>query len=206
MRLGRAVGVVDGKVFKAYDYESSDFRPNMDLIREFVDEKATMWRLEWYNKLAIVEMCYHESDWFSENPVTCYISILEQLQKLHGKDLVHGDIRLMNLLTSGHIIDFDFVGREHYPEGLNQLDTDGCRHPEVEEAILCHRVKKLKLSKEHDTFSMAKVMKLFQVAEVEGQWWEEATVEVENGNLDAAIEVLKNHRSNVIALKLDVCL
>ncbi|KAG7370339.1 hypothetical protein IV203_028085 [Nitzschia inconspicua] len=170
---------------------------------ETMHDFATMWRLEWYNKLAIVEMCYHESDWFSENPMTCYISILEQLQKLHVKGLVHGDIRLMNLLTSGHIIDFDFVGREHYPEGLNQLQKDGCRHPEVEEAILSHRVKKLKLDKEHDFYSMAKVMKLFQAVEVEdGQW----TVEVENGNLDAAIEVLKNHRSNVIALKPDVCL
>ncbi|KAG7370338.1 hypothetical protein IV203_028084 [Nitzschia inconspicua] len=208
MRLGPVVGLVDGKVFKAYDHHSSTSgKPNIDLIREFVDEKAQLWTSdeeENDEKLAIVEMCYHESKWDDATSVTSFISILEQLQKLHGKGLVHGDIRLLNLLSTGHIVDFDFVGLEHYPEGLNHLTTDGSRHKEVDHAIVFERVHLLKPVKEHDTYSMAQVMKLFQV-EVEGQsWWEEATMEVENGNLDAAIEILRNHENNVAHLKEDV--
>ncbi|KAG7344767.1 hypothetical protein IV203_032298 [Nitzschia inconspicua] len=202
-RLGPVVGVVDGKVFKGYDDQSTSGAPNMDLIREFVDEKAQLWTSEDYDKLAIVEMCYHESEWNDPTSVTSFISILEKLQKLHGKGLVHGDIRLRNLLSTGHIVDFDFVGLEYYPQGLNHLTTDGSRHKEVDDAIVWERVHWLQPVKEHDTYSMAQVMKLFQVEE-EGQWWEEATMEVENGNLDVAVEILRNHGNNVAHLKEDV--
>ncbi|KAG7344762.1 hypothetical protein IV203_032293 [Nitzschia inconspicua] len=207
-RLGLVVGMVDGKAFKAYDDDSRDVTPNIDLIREFVDETAQLWTSEENDKLAIVEMCYHKSKWSGGANVISFISILEQLQKLHGKGLVHGDIRLMNLLSTGHIIDFDLVGLEHYPEGLFQIELDGRRHPEVYEAIVCERAHLLKPTKEHDTYSMAQVMKLFQVkVEVEeGQWWEEAIVKVENGNLDAAIKMLRNHESDVAHLIEDLLL
>ncbi|KAG7370341.1 hypothetical protein IV203_028087 [Nitzschia inconspicua] len=196
------------KAFKAYDHDSRNVTPNIDLIRGFVDEKAQVWTSEENDKLAIVEMCYHKSKWSGGASVTSFISILEQLQKLHGKRLVHGDIRLMNLLSTGHILDFDFVGLEYYPEGLNQIELDGRRHPDVYEAIVFERAHLLIPTKEHDTYSMAQVMKLIQVeVEVgEGQWWEEATVKVEHGNLDGAIGMLRNHESDNVHLIEDLLL
>ncbi|KAG7368215.1 hypothetical protein IV203_030958 [Nitzschia inconspicua] len=192
-RLGPVVGVADDRVFKAYD-EATTRNPNIDLVREFVDERAQLWRSE-DQKLEIIEMCYHENNWNDGKSVASFASILEKLSQLHAKGLVHGDIRLANLLSSGYIVDFDFVGRDYYPEGLNQLKTDGRRHKEVDDAIVSNSVQNIKPAVQHDTYSMAQVMKLFQV---QGEWWEQAIAEVESGNLDVAINNLRK-RGNAVA-------
>lgn len=63
------------------------------------------------------------------------MSFLEKLSTLHGRGLAHGDIRLVNLLSTGFIMDFDFVRLDTYTKGLNQLSNDGRRHEEVSDAI-----------------------------------------------------------------------
>jgi hypothetical protein len=50
-------------------------------------------------------------------------------------DLVHEDIRLANLLSTGFILDFDFVRLDTDPEGLNLLSKDGERRPDIATAI-----------------------------------------------------------------------
>jgi serine/threonine protein kinase len=64
------------------------------------------------------------------NKLTDFIPIIQQLQELHAKGYVHGDIRGFNVLFSenggGGLIDFDFSGtpeKDSYPPGyaLGQL-------------------------------------------------------------------------------------
>ena len=126
-------------------------------------------------------------------PVGVFASILEKLSALHEKGLVRGDIRLVNLLST-----FDFVGLNTYPESLNQLDKDGKRHPDVATAISEGRVHMLKPQKEHDCFSMAKVLELFTP---ETEWWQRVTKNVENGHLSQAIMLLEEHKREPVFLR-----
>ncbi|KAG7372908.1 hypothetical protein IV203_033632 [Nitzschia inconspicua] len=198
-RLGPVVGLVDNRVFKAYD-NATTRKPNIDLIQEYVDKQAKLWTSD-DEKIQIIEMCYHENTWTNPTSVKAFISILKTLSMLHSKDLVHGDIRLANLLSSGHIVDFDFVGLKTYPEGLMKLGVDGRRHEDVDEAISTFTIQKMKPEKQHDAYSMAQVMTLFTAR---GPWWENAFSLVENGNIDDAIEILRKHESQVLTLNAEI--
>lgn len=63
-------------------------------------------------------MAYKEGSWNTELKAGVFVLILEKLSRLHEDGSVHGDIRLVNLLSTGYIIDFDFVGLEKYPKDL----------------------------------------------------------------------------------------
>jgi serine/threonine protein kinase len=97
-------------------------------------------------------MAHHDSDWTKDVKVESFMSILRTLDSMHQRDLVHGDIRLANLLISGFIVDFDFVGLLHYPKRLNNLTKDGERHPKVVDAIKADDVHEMRLEIEHDCF------------------------------------------------------
>jgi hypothetical protein len=128
------VGFTDNKVFKAYDGATNRI-PNFALIQRYIDKEAVLWESS-EDSLKIVEMIRRENDWKGELKVAVFMSILEKLSGLHDASLVHGDIRLARLLSSGCIVDFDFVGLNTYQRGLNDLTKDGKRHgPDVVSAI-----------------------------------------------------------------------
>jgi serine/threonine protein kinase len=65
--------------------------------------------------------------------LTNFIPIIHQLQELHAKGYVHGDIRGLNVVfeeNGGGLIDFDFSGmpeKDTYPPGYRQSLNDGDR-------------------------------------------------------------------------------
>jgi serine/threonine protein kinase len=109
----------------------------------------------------------------------------EKLSTLHEKGFVHGDIRLANLLSSGFIVDFDFVGLITYPIGLISV-SDSTRHPDVSAAIDDGTIGNLEPTKDHDLFSMAFVLSLFTS---EHEWWQTATSTLKEGRLSEAIKL-----------------
>jgi serine/threonine protein kinase len=141
-----------------------------------LDKNALLWYSEEDDSLEIVEMAKQKSNWTENLNVGVFVSILGKLSALHAQDCVHGDIRLVNLLSTGHIVDFDFVGLDTYPEGLNRLSRDGKRHPQVDDAIDDGTIGQMKPEKEHDCYSMGSVLKLCSPETV---WWKEATAALE---------------------------
>jgi hypothetical protein len=195
VRLSPCVGLSGDKVFKAYD--STETRePNIDVIRSLVDEKAILWTTD-DKTLKIVEMARRESDWNGELKVGVFVKILDKLAVLHSQNLVHGDIRLVNLLSSGYIVDFDFVGLERYPEGLNSLESERVRHPDVATAIRDQNIHEMIPEKKHDLHSMAVVLELFHP---KAEWWEEAIVRVGKGELREAMLLLQDHEEETVTM------
>jgi hypothetical protein len=193
-RLGPVVGH-DGKegtkrkVFKAYD-GASYRRHNIDLIREFIDKDAILW-ISHDDTLSMVEMQYFHSNWKKPVKVSVFKKILRDLLTLHNKYGAHGDIRLANLLSTGQIIDFDFVGNGTYPPGLQLIQRDGKRHDEVEDASNKGTLDKLEIKKEHDWFSMAYVMNLFNAA-ADNEKWIAAAMHTKEGDVDSAMSALND--------------
>lgn len=180
-RLGPVVGLVGEYVYKAYD--NAEIRnANIDVVKEFLDKDAVLFESK-DKKLQIVRTKLIASDWKQQLSSTVFGKIIVQLVALHKKYTPHGDIRLANLLSSGHIIDFDFVGSECYPATLQSITQDGTRHADVEEAITENRVGDLKSEKKHDWFSMGQVMKLFiPVMERNKARWTDLCNKVESGD------------------------
>jgi hypothetical protein len=195
-RLGSCVGLADdGRVFKAFDTTESR-NSNIDVIRDLLDENALVWKSD-DESSKIVEMRYRQSNWKGDLNAGVFVSILQKLLALHKQDLVHGDIRLDNLLSTGFIVDFDLVGLDTYPEGLNLLFKDGERHPDVATAISNNTIHATRPVKEHDWFSMTKVLELFLP---KAEWWQQATDYVRVGRLDQAIVLLEEHKGDAVFL------
>jgi hypothetical protein len=196
-RPSTSVGRTDNKVFKAY-VGTTNTLPNIALIQRYIGEEAMLWESSEF-KLKMVEMIRRENDWKGELKVEVFVSILEKLSALHEEGLVHGDIRLANLLSSGYIVDFDFAGLDTYPSGLNLLYKDGKRHPEVVNAIFDGYVDELKPDKKHDWYSMANVLKLFTTNDKK-DWWQKVISSVNDGQLGPAMSLLREHRTDTVTL------
>jgi len=190
-RLGPVVARHGKKVYKAYD-DPLYRQPNLEIVQEMFDDKATEWKSE-DKKLTIVETNYVACNW--KMPVSCavFFNIFAKLNGMHEKDRFHGDIRLANLLykdKEGFLIDFDFVGHKLYPRGLRQLNTDGKRHEDVNDAIEKGTIESLSLAAEHDRFSLGEVMCLFACKnENETDLWKKA-IELTKSN--ATFQACKN--------------
>jgi len=196
-RLGPVVARHGKKVYKAYD-DPLYRQPNLEIVQEMFDDKATEWKSE-DKKLTIVETNYVACNW--KMPVSCavFFNIFAKLNGMHEKDRFHGDIRLANLLykdKEGFLIDFDFVGHKLYPRGLRQLNTDGKRHEDVNDAIEKGTIESLSLAAEHDRFSLGEVMRLFKCDEEEeedNEHWEEAIKMIQSGtSLQACNDLWKS--------------
>ena len=197
--LGPVVGHSGEKVFKAF-VNAKYRKPNLKLVQKYIDLKAKLYCTS-DNKVQLLEMKYKEGNWNKEINVSIFIRILNQLLQLHTDDkLVHGDIRLTNMLPDGVLIDFDLTGKENterYPPGYQLLHRDGKRHKKIEDQLNSHDgcVEELFLEKIHDCFSMAFVMELFKVCKNQDdsmkECWNKAMQLVRNNDLKAAIACLK---------------
>ena len=80
--------------------------------------------------LQIIAFPYKTGKHYASKP-TDFIGIIEQLEQLHSRGYVHGDIRGFNVLfgDEGGLIDFDFGGipGKAYPEGYRRILADGWR-------------------------------------------------------------------------------
>ena len=164
------------KVVKGYDYrdrnvaEQDRRKPNIELVREFIDSNAEETEID--DDLCIVTTKFYGREdgqkWFHRVPAAMLGRLLENLQTLHGKGFVHGDIRLLNcILHTGMIVDFDFCRREgeRYPSTLRLLKRDGSdggRAQDVVQAIADSTVGSLGMEKSHDLESMLYLLQLFR--------------------------------------------
>jgi hypothetical protein len=152
------------------------------LVREYVDPNAVLWKNDSLDEgdpnglVHLLEMEYINSDWSNVVHVSSFTKIVQDLRSLHQKQLVHGDIRLANMLSTGRLLDFDYVRQSEYPPGLTTI-SDGSRHKEVVDNILKESVGHLLKMRAHDVYSMGAVMMMFEVTGDEsrqmenvGQW------------------------------------
>lgn len=113
-----------------------------------------------------------------------FVSLVEKVENLHAKGIVHGDLRFANVIftcqgssssssaaaaaassndeiISSTLIDFDYsgkVGVKSYPVGFNiDIGDDGKRHPEVNDNVL--------LKYQHDWFSLTWMFQQFRPSE-----------------------------------------
>jgi hypothetical protein len=150
----------------------------------------------------LVSYCYipgsHEA-----TSVGQFASLIEQIAKIHKKRIVHGDIRLGNVVftdSGAELIDFDLCGKERrdrYPDRFLADIDDGVRHGDA-------RADRL-MRAEHDWFSAAAVMNLFQVADATGgsasEAFSTARTLLESGDHLQALELLAKHKD--VAVKAE---
>jgi hypothetical protein len=190
------------QVIKAY-HDSEFCRHNIGLIRTLVDKDALLWTSR-DESLVLVETCYFESDWRKSAKVSAFVEILCRLKALHDNRQVHGDMRLANMLSSGVLIDLDYVGAEKYP-GSYQNVADGRRHKDVQAAIENGTVGDLPIVQEHDLFSMGAVMKFFTPAgESDVVIWERACNELCGANGNSLTRALRLLRSLAHEVSVDL--
>ena len=115
------------------------------------------------------------------------LSLVEKLRQLHQESIVHGDIRLANIVCGeadeAWFIDLDYSGIEDedaYPMGWNHSINDGERHPQA--------AAKHKLQKEHDFFALSAVFSRFGCVKSE---WQHVIACVKQGTLNQATETMK---------------
>jgi serine/threonine protein kinase len=126
------------------------------------------------------------------------LAICRHLQRLHSDGIVHGDIKLGNIVfatdpAKSGLIDFDFSGKEgekKYPPGFNRdIKAEGERHGGARGGSA--------LQKSHDLHSLAAA--LARLSE-NGHW--QAAMKVLKGNLDRGVEAigaLANNNNLVLA-------
>ena len=126
------------------------------------------------------------------------VSLIEKLQALHERNIVHGDIRLSNLVCGAKEawwIDLDLSGEAQkamYPDTWNSFVEDGERH---ENACAGN-----KLEKEHDFYSLAYLLGLFKCAEGSTKWDESVNM-VALGDLEKAKTTLQSMSDAILELK-----
>ena len=99
----------------------------------------------------------------SHNPtfVKQFTVVAETLAKAHSKNLIHGDIRLLNIIfkdETAYLIDWDLSGpkgEKRYPLGYKATLEDVDRHRDAKPDFL--------LRPEHDWFSFGSILKRFIV-------------------------------------------
>jgi len=111
--------------------------------------------------LKIIATPYRKGGHVAKTP-KAFLPIIAQLEELHDKDFVHGDIRAFNTVfgenpDEGWLIDFDFGGKAEetrYPKGYRTVLVDGTRYGESEEYIM----------KWHDWYALTRL--IFHVHEL----------------------------------------
>lgn len=169
----------------------------------FKDEAATHRRPDYYKEDFLNlnprvyqlsrRMCLLEYAYLAGEPkltkVHHAVSLLDKLRQLHDKGIVHGDVRLSNLVcgpTETWWIDLDYSGKEgesRYPSGWNHSLDDGLRHPDA--------VEFTNLEKVHDLFAFSDILSRFKCDEETLQEkWKNAVTWVDAGELSKARDIM----------------
>jgi hypothetical protein len=95
-------------------------------------------------ELLIIATPYRRGDHKAKSPAS-FVGVIEDLERLHKRGYVHGDIRGFNIVFGEDrscLIDFDFGGKEDrvpvvkYPKGYRRTLVDGVRIGKGEQEIL----------------------------------------------------------------------
>jgi serine/threonine protein kinase len=184
------------KVFKCFDYRNGHVEEQCKrlpiLYHKFLDAKTEQNPVD---NLIIISYDYIPGSHIP-NRYADFVPVLRQLKRMHSELIVHGDIRLSNIVFCGGkstLIDFDYSGTEEiklYPKGFCTEIDDGNRHVDVRGGVALHR--------RHDFYAMATLMKLFSCDQ---DSWNDAIISVENGELDHAVSILEAGDQNIICLE-----
>jgi serine/threonine protein kinase len=98
------------------------------------DDLDNFWKLSGTGSLQVIVTPYRDGRHDATKP-SSFLPVIDQLDKLHKKGYVHGDIRGFNTVFDedngqGYLIDFDFGGKDGervYPEGYRTTLNDGIR-------------------------------------------------------------------------------
>jgi serine/threonine protein kinase len=97
------------------------------------NDSDEFWRASRERFLHVIVTPYRDGVHYVKQP-TSFIPIICQLEELHEKGFVHGDIRGFNTVfdednKQGYLIDFDFGGKSErpYPKGYHTTLDDGRR-------------------------------------------------------------------------------
>ena len=153
----RVVECVKSKRVHKY-FDSKCHEHNYELIRELeLLPNADLIPLSSDNRFHCLSY-----DYLEPKDVTHVVSpkdfepLLLQLSKLHGKGLVHSDVRCANIILTnngGHLIDFDLVERE----GVKYPYLYNCDIPERAPGAISGFPRR----KEHDRISIVKCMNVY---------------------------------------------
>lgn len=150
-------GDPNGRVFKEggtvckYFDTTMLYKPNVDIIKK----SSNLKNIKLQNITTDGRIVMLSYDYVSGNHCpTNFIGILKTLKILHDENIVHGDIRLCNLVftaTEGFLIDFDLARTEgcNYPVGYKFYKNQ--RHNEARSSR--------PMKKFHDRFSLSYIMK-----------------------------------------------
>jgi hypothetical protein len=119
--------------------------------------------------LKVIATPFRPGKHFAQKP-EAFIPVIEALEKLHDKGLVHGDIRGFNVVfhegiskPKGYLIDFDFGGQHQsreYPEGYVLILADGVRCVDNED-----NTSRKVIRQWHDWFALGRL--IFVIHELE---------------------------------------
>ncbi|KAL3929384.1 MAG: hypothetical protein SGBAC_012239 [Bacillariaceae sp.] len=219
----------DAVVYKSYDYRTreritaQDRRaPNLELVKECVDQDATVFNICDNFQILRTKFLRRNDDesWYGPILPKMLAKIASQLDALHKKGIVHGDIRIRNMiLHAGVLIDFDLSRKQgsRYPSTLQDIHGDGERHPDVKAAIAQQakfdqkeeigstvRIEELEMKMEHDVHSMMFAVHQFgPVDQTNETAWIAELAQVDATSLPSAIEFL-NRIQDEIKLKVNL--
>jgi serine/threonine protein kinase len=152
-------------------------------------------------KSSILKYDYIHGKHVASNPMQ-FSSILWQIQEIHKKEFVHGDIRLANIIFTPDyyesiLIDFDnsaLHGKDLYRAGLQKV-PDGGRAP--------NQVERMVMMKDHDWFGIITVMELHRTSDDEnhGKRWQLCIDKVKRGHINKAIHELRKCGDISLCLK-----
>eukprot|EP00980_Cylindrotheca_fusiformis_P015694 scaffold4526_cov87-Cylindrotheca_fusiformis.AAC.1 len=128
-----------------------------EAVPDSCDDDEKFWYRSQDRGLLIIAVPYRRGGHVATSP-GAFVPIIDQLDKLHKKGFVHGDIRAFNTVfgenkNQGWLIDFDFGGKDGsvvYPEGYRQSLVDGDRIVTAPDGGANAMTSKKKIFKFHD--------------------------------------------------------
>ena len=154
--------VDEDRVFKVFNYIGRNVgmsqRRSIDLNLRYLPQEVDMVHSE--DSMEIISYPKIKGNHILTN-WNQLLAVVEHVERLHGDDIVHGDIRLSNIvfaedISKSQLIDFDYSGKgneKFYPDGFNHKIDDGQRHDTAMGGSL--------LLYEHDLHSLGYILSLY---------------------------------------------